>query len=98
MTIVVHPRNDPDAKSEVFMLEHASREFVSQVSAEARRRDKCVPTSLELPKPRKILKEWSLEKGWIVGGEDDEKAEAGKPPAALMDANPRISPQNTMLR
>ena len=30
MTIVVHPRNDPDAKSEVFMLDHASREFVSQ--------------------------------------------------------------------
>ena len=39
VTIVVHPRNDPDAKSEVFMLDHASRQFVSQLSAEARRRE-----------------------------------------------------------
>ena len=47
VTIVVHPRNDPDAKSEVFMLDHASREFVSQLSDGSRRRE----TSLEVPKP-----------------------------------------------
>ena len=89
VTIVVHPRNDPDAKSEVFMLDHASREFVSQLSVEARRRDEPFPTSLELPKPRKILLEWSA---------DEDKAKDGTRKPEMMDASPRISPKNAILR
>ena len=95
VTIVVHPRNDPDAKSEVFMLDHASREFVSQLSTEARRRE----TSLEVPKthkappetpkPRRILLEWSAD-GEKTGGERRQPE--------LMDASPRISPNNTIMR
>ena len=72
VTIVIHPRNGSDAKSEVFTLDHASSEFTRQLSAEGRRQekqlsaqghrqDKGVETSLELPQPRKILLEWSAE-------------------------------------
>jgi thiol-disulfide isomerase/thioredoxin len=89
VTIVVHPRNNPNAKSEVYMLDHASGEFVSRISADARRQDRPYPTSLELPKPRKILLEWSA---------DDERAEAANRPAAIMDAPPRVAPKDTVLR
>jgi thiol-disulfide isomerase/thioredoxin len=91
VVIIVRSRDNPDAKCEVFMLDRASREFVSQLSADVRRpeKEKFIPTSLELPKPRKILLEWSA---------DDEKAEGAKRPAAMMDAPPRIAPKDTVLR
>ena len=75
VTIVVHPRNGSDGKNHVFTLEHASAEFTRalaeehrrqnqsprELSADGRRQDKGVETSLELPKPRKILLQWSAE-------------------------------------
>jgi hypothetical protein len=64
---IVRPRGDPNAKSEVIMLDRASPELLRQLASEARRQDRPYPTSLEvpreLPKPRKILLEWSASNG-----------------------------------
>jgi hypothetical protein len=46
---VVTPR-DPQAKSDVFILEQASPAFLGQLSAMARRHDPLLSTSLEVPK------------------------------------------------
>jgi hypothetical protein len=43
------------------MLDHASPEFIKQLSATARPQDKPFPTSLVLPSPRKKLLEWSAD-------------------------------------
>jgi thiol-disulfide isomerase/thioredoxin len=56
---IVHPRGKPNAKSEVLMLDHASPGCVRQLSADARRQDRRYETSLELPKPRKVILEWT---------------------------------------
>jgi len=70
--IVVHPRGNPEGKSDVIVLDHASQALVKQLSAEGRRQDRRYEneTSLELPKPqqklpgpRKVLLEWSLPPG-----------------------------------
>ena len=61
ITIVVRPRGNPAAKSEVFQLDHASPNFLQHLSAESRTQAGPHLTSLELPKPRKILLEWSAE-------------------------------------
>jgi thiol-disulfide isomerase/thioredoxin len=61
IVIIVRPRDNPDAKSEVFMIERASPEFRKQISGEARPQDRPQETSLELPRPRKILLEWSAD-------------------------------------
>jgi thiol-disulfide isomerase/thioredoxin len=58
---VVRPRNNPDAKSEVFMLNQASPEFLRQLVGEIRPQPGPHLTSLELPKPRRILLEWSAD-------------------------------------
>jgi hypothetical protein len=60
--IIVRPRNKPDAKSEVFMLDNASSDFVKQVAGMSQPKQERHLTSLELPKPRKTLLEWSAEK------------------------------------
>lgn len=70
---IIRPRDNPAAKSEVIVLDHASPEFVRQLSAAGKRQDKQYQeTSLELPKPRRILLEWSAE---MEGG--GRKAEGG---------------------
>jgi hypothetical protein len=56
---VIRPRGKPNAQSEVFMLDRASPEFVKQIASEGRRPDKPYETSLDLPKPRRILLEWT---------------------------------------
>jgi hypothetical protein len=56
---IVHPRGKPNAKSEVLMLDHASPGCVQQLSADARRQDRRYETSLELPRPRKVVLEWT---------------------------------------
>jgi hypothetical protein len=62
---IIRSRDNPNAKSEVFMLDNASPEFIRRLSAEARPAEKpyypTYPTSLEVPKPRKKLLEWSAE-------------------------------------
>jgi len=67
---IVRPRNNPEGKSDVIVLEHASQEFVRQLAADGRRQDQPFHTSLELPNPRKalpgprkVLLEWSLPPG-----------------------------------
>jgi thiol-disulfide isomerase/thioredoxin len=55
---IIRSRDNPDAKSEVFMLDNASAEFLRQLSAEGRPQEKPYPTSLEVPKPRQKLLEW----------------------------------------
>lgn len=55
---IIRSRDNPDAKSEVFMLDNASSEFIRQLSAEGRPQEKPYPTSLEVPKPRQTLLEW----------------------------------------
>jgi thiol-disulfide isomerase/thioredoxin len=64
---IVRPRGNPDAKSEVIMLDRASPELLKQLVSEARRQDRPYPTSLEVPreqpKPRRILLEWSAPNG-----------------------------------
>jgi thiol-disulfide isomerase/thioredoxin len=56
---VIRSRNNAGAKSEVIMLDRASPEFLKQLAAESRPRDMPYPTSLEIPKPRKPILEWS---------------------------------------
>ena len=56
---IIRSRENLSAKSEVIMLDHASPEFIKQLSADARPQDKPFPTSLELRTPRKKLLEWS---------------------------------------
>jgi hypothetical protein len=58
---IVHSRDNPNAKSEVFVLDNASPEVIRQLSAEGRPQEKPFPTSMEVPKPRKKLLEWSAE-------------------------------------
>jgi thiol-disulfide isomerase/thioredoxin len=53
---IIRSRDNPNATSEVFVLDHASPEFIRQLSAHGRQE-----TSLEVPKPRKKLLEWSAE-------------------------------------
>ena len=89
VTIVVRPRDNPDAKSEVYQLDHASPGFLKQLTADVRPPNRPYQTSLELPRPRKILLEWSAEDG---------KTEGGRRKAETMDASPRISTQNTIMR
>lgn len=63
ITIVIHPRNDPDARSEVLQLNRASSEFVHQLAGEAHRQETSLTLPKQtLPKPRRILLEWSAEK------------------------------------
>jgi hypothetical protein len=60
---VIRPRNAPDAKSEVIMLDKASSEFVKQLSSETQVKDGLQRTSMEVARPRKKLLEWSLDAG-----------------------------------
>ena len=59
---VIRPRGKPEAQSEVIMLDRASPDFVKQIAAEGRKPDKPYQTSLELPKKRKILLEWTASR------------------------------------
>jgi thiol-disulfide isomerase/thioredoxin len=61
IVLVIRPRDNPNAKSEVLMLDHASPEFVRLITADARPQGKPFPTSLNLPGPRKVLLEWSKQ-------------------------------------
>lgn len=62
---IVRPRGNSDAKSQVIVLDHVSREFVQKLSAEGRPQARAIAertpieTSLDLPKPRKVLLEWT---------------------------------------
>ena len=60
---IIRPRNKPDAKSEVIMLDRASPEFLERLAAERRRQDGRRETSLETPRPRRKLLEWSAPDG-----------------------------------
>jgi hypothetical protein len=62
VVIIVRPRNNPEAKSEVFLLDNASPDFLKQVAGIAQPKQERHLTSLELPKPRTKLLEWSAEK------------------------------------
>ncbi len=61
---VVRPRGNSDAKSQVIVLDHVSREFVQKLSAEGRPQERTlnerapIETSLA-SKPRKVLLEWT---------------------------------------
>ena len=57
--VIIRPRDKLDARSEVFMLDKASPQFVEQVAAESRPKDGLQHTSLEVPRPRKKILEWS---------------------------------------
>ncbi len=73
VTCVIRPRDKPNAKSEVIMLDHVSPEFVKLLSSDARSQNRRFETSLELPTPRKKLLEWSApdqkapDGGWKAG-------------------------------
>jgi hypothetical protein len=58
---IVRSHDNPNGKSEVFVLDNASPEFIRQLSAEGRPQEKPFPTSLEVPKPPKKLLEWSAQ-------------------------------------
>jgi thiol-disulfide isomerase/thioredoxin len=60
VVIIVRPRDNAESKSEVFVLDHASAEFRKQLVDVTRAPDRVYQeTSMELPKPRKKLLEWS---------------------------------------
>jgi len=58
---IIRPRGDPNAKSEVIMLDRASPEFLKQLANQKRSQGGPRLTSLELPRTRKKLLEWSAE-------------------------------------
>ena len=60
---IIRPRNKPGAKSEVIMLDRASPEFLERLAAERRRQDGRHETSLEVPRPRRKLLEWTAPDG-----------------------------------
>ncbi|MBN2579735.1 MAG: trypsin-like peptidase domain-containing protein [Pirellulales bacterium] len=64
---VIRPRNNPQARSEVIMLDKASPEFLRQLTAEARSQRGKHLTSLDVARPRKKILEWSASSdrsGW----------------------------------
>jgi thiol-disulfide isomerase/thioredoxin len=62
--IVVCPRGNSDGKGDVIVVDHATQGFVKQLAADGQRQDRRYEkTSLELPKPRKVILEWSLPPG-----------------------------------
>jgi thiol-disulfide isomerase/thioredoxin len=67
---VIRPRNAPDAKSEVIMLDKASPEFVKQLSLETQAKEGVQRTSMEVARPRKKLLVWSID------GNDSQSASA----------------------
>lgn len=66
VVVVIRPRNNPGAKSEVIMLDRASPEFLERLAAERRLQEGLRPTSLETPRPREKLLEWSASDGMTV--------------------------------
>jgi hypothetical protein len=60
---VIRPRGNTEAHSEVIMLDRASPEFLERLAEEKRSQEGRRLTSLELPKPRKVLLEWSAPGG-----------------------------------
>jgi hypothetical protein len=74
IVLVIRPRDNPNAKSEVLMLDHASPEFVRMVTSDARPTSGRFPTSLDLPAPRKVLLEWSKDGKAERGGRRAEDA------------------------
>ncbi len=62
--IVVCPNANNDGKGNVIVVEHASQGFVKQLAVEGRRQEgRYEKTSLDLPRPRKVILEWSLPPG-----------------------------------
>ena len=70
VTCVIRPRDNPNAKTEVIMLDRASPEFVRLLSSDPRSQNRKIETSLEIPTPRQKLLEWSAtndrtaDSGW----------------------------------
>jgi hypothetical protein len=65
---VIRPRNNPQARSEVIMLDKASPEFLRQLTVEVRSKDVKHLTSLDVPRPRNKILEWSAPPnpgGWL---------------------------------
>jgi thiol-disulfide isomerase/thioredoxin len=56
---VIRSRHNPQAKSEVIMLDKASPELLQQLAAEAQSLQGRQPTSLEVPQPKQPALEWS---------------------------------------
>jgi thiol-disulfide isomerase/thioredoxin len=60
---IIRPRGKADAKNQVIMLDEASSGCVRQLTADGQRQDRPHETSLELPKPRKVILEWTKPAG-----------------------------------
>jgi thiol-disulfide isomerase/thioredoxin len=72
---IIRNCRDPQAKTDVIMLDKASPGFIKQLTAEGRAQEGpgCIdrgkiPTALEVPKPRKPVLEWDIEKGYLHQG------------------------------
>jgi hypothetical protein len=63
VVVVVRPRGNPDAHSEVVVLDHCSPEFLKRLAAERRSPDGNVPVARESSTPRKKWLEWSASAG-----------------------------------
>ena len=61
IVFIINSRDNPNAKSEILMLDHASPEFLRLLTSDARPQDRPFATSLDLPAPRKVLLEWKRE-------------------------------------
>ena len=61
---IIRDRNNPQAKSEVITLDHASPAFVNQLSSAGQSRNIPHETSLEVPKRPTPILEWDAETGW----------------------------------
>ncbi len=67
---VIRSRRNPQAKSEVIMLDRASPELLQQLAAEAQSLQGPQPTSLQVSQPKQPALEWSSNgnsKTWRQG-------------------------------
>jgi thiol-disulfide isomerase/thioredoxin len=56
---IVRPRGNPEAKSDVIVLDHASQEFLKRLATVGQRQAAPASPPPDLPRPRRILMEWS---------------------------------------
>jgi thiol-disulfide isomerase/thioredoxin len=68
VVVISRNRDDPQGKSDVYVLDRASSAFMQQVKADARAKNAPYPTSMEVPRPRTPILEWDIREGYLHQG------------------------------
>ena len=65
VVFVVRDCRDPQKKSEVFLLDHASPALVDRLTSQAQGVEPLHKTSLEMPRPKQPILEWDATRGYL---------------------------------